>query len=147
MKTKAFNKFAPALVLLSAVMFSFGGLFIKLIPWQPLSINSARNIIAVVITAVYMKASGHKFVFNKTVLLSGLAMAYTTSMFCVSTKMTTAANAILLQFTSPVFVILFCWMFWKQRPMKRDIIMCITVFIGIGCFSMKALQRVLSSAI
>ena len=128
------------MVLLSGLLFSFGGLIIKLLPWQPLSINAARNLVGVLITFIFAKAIGHKIVFNKSVLISAAAMAYTTTGFCIANKMTTAANTILLQFTSPVFVILFCWILWKQKPAKRDIIMCLCVFAGILCFFFESLS-------
>ncbi len=48
--------------------------------------------------------------------------------------MTTAANTILLQFTSPVFVIIFSLLIWKQRPSKKDIAMCVCVSAGVICF-------------
>lgn len=122
------------MVMISAIMFSFGGLLIKSIPWSPLSINAARNLIAAVITIIYIKASGHKFRINKAVIISGLAMAFTTTGFCIANKMSAAANVILLQFTSPVFVILFSFLLWRQRPTKRDAAMCLCVFLGIICF-------------
>ncbi len=141
MTTTKQSKLGLIFVLASGLLFSFGGLIIKLMPWQALSINAARNLIAVLITLIFMLVIKHKIVFNKSVLLSAAAMAYTTTVFCIANKMTTAANTILLQFTSPVFVILFCWMLWKQKPSKRDIIMCACVFTGILCFFVESLSR------
>lgn len=118
----------------SAFIFSFGGVIIKLLPWQGLSVNCARNFGALIITAVFMLITHRKPKFNLTTLLGGLAMTFTCTAFCISTKLTTAANAILLQYTSPVFVILFMWLFMKKKPQKRDLIMCVAVFLGIGFF-------------
>ena len=42
-------------VLMAALLFSIGGLCIKLVPWSPLSINGARNFIAAVIIGIYLK--------------------------------------------------------------------------------------------
>ena len=141
MDSEKMKKAGPLLVMLSGVLFSFGGLLIKSIPWNPLSINAGRNLIAALITFVFIKLSGQKIVLNKTVFISGLTMAFTTTGFCIANKMTTAANAILLQFTSPVFVILFCYLFWKQRPTKRDLGMCACVFLGIVCFFYESITR------
>ena len=140
MKAETVRRTAPIMALLSALMFSFGGLIIKLCPWQPLSINGARNIVAAIITFIWLKASGHKIVLNRSVFISAFAMCYTTTAYCIANKMTTAANTILLQFTSPVFVIILSLLIWKQRPTKRDVIMCVTVFAGICLCFCESLQ-------
>ncbi|MBP1756126.1 MAG: Permease of the drug/metabolite transporter superfamily, partial [Firmicutes bacterium] len=54
--------------------------------------------------------------------------------FVMATKLTSAANAIVLQFTEPIFLILFLWIFWKHRPDRKAILACIFVFGGILCF-------------
>ena len=54
--------------------------------------------------------------------------------FVCATKMTSAANAIILQFTHPVFLILILWLFYHKRPDKRAILTCIIALIGIVCF-------------
>ena len=54
--------------------------------------------------------------------------------FVCATKMTSAANAIILQFTHPVFLILILWIFYHKRPDKRAILTCIIALIGIICF-------------
>lgn len=124
----------PLAAFLSAFLFSFGGLVMKGIPWQPLTINGVRNAVALVITLTYLRATRHRLVFNRSVLLGAASMMLTTVLFCAANKMTTAANAILLQFTSPVFLILILWIFRGQRPKKRDAVMCLCVFAGILCF-------------
>jgi drug/metabolite transporter (DMT)-like permease len=115
-------------------MFSFGGLLIKSIPWGSMSINSARNIVAASITFVYLRVTGHKIVLNKTTLLCALAASYTTTGFALANKLTSAANAVLLQYTSPVFVIVLSFVIWKQRPTKRDLLMCVCVMLGTVIF-------------
>ncbi|NCC67327.1 MAG: EamA family transporter [Clostridia bacterium] len=125
---------------LSAFIFSFGGVIIKLIPWQGLSINAARNGIALIITLVFMAVSGHKLRVNLITILGGMAVAFTCTAFCAANKLTTAANAILLQYTSPVFVILLTWLVFRKAPQKRDLIMCAAVFVGIGFFFFESLS-------
>lgn len=141
MQTDLVKKTAPVFAaLLSALMFSFGGLIVKLSPWQSLSINGARNMVAAVITFIWLKSTGHKIVLNKSVFISAFAMCFTTTAYCTANKLTTAANTILLQFTSPVFVIILSWLIWKQMPKKRDVLMCVTVFAGICLCFCESLQ-------
>lgn len=80
------------------------------------------------------------FVWNKTVLLGAVfntVMAFT---FVAATKLTTAANAIVLQFTEPIFVILLLWILYKKKPGKDALIACAVVFMGILCFFFESLS-------
>lgn len=122
------------LVLLAATLFSMGGLCIKMVPWSPLAINGARSLISVMVLAVYLKWIKHKIVINKAVLFGAVCMTGTTGLFCVANKLTTAANAIVLQFTAPIFVILLMWLLKNEKPKKLDILACVVVFSGIICF-------------
>lgn len=121
-------------VLISAIFFSIGGVLIKLIPWGSLAINGMRSIIAIVVLAIYLVATKHKFVWNKSVLFGGLMNMFTGLTFVVAAKLTTAANAIVLQFTAPIFIILFLWWFFHTKPQRDEIITCIVAFAGIICF-------------
>lgn len=126
-------------ILLSAICFSLGGVLIKMIPWSPITIQGARSIFAFLVIGGYMVLKKRKFKLNKSVLLGALfnlVMAFT---FVMATKMTTAANAIVLQFTEPIFVILLMWMLYRKKPGKDAILACIAVFGGILCFFFESL--------
>lgn len=121
-------------VLMAAILFSIGGLCIKVIPWSPLAINGARNLISVIIIGIYLKVIHHKIIVNPPVIFGAICMTGVTSFYCIANKLTTAANTIVLQFTAPIFAIFFMWIFFKERPKKVDIVTCIAVFAGILCF-------------
>ena len=127
-------------VLMAAVLFSIGGLCIKLVPWSPLAINGTRNLISAILIGIYLKATHHKIMINPAVLFGAVCMAATTTLFTIANKLTTAANTIVLQFTAPVFVILLMWIFFKERPKRVDIIASVIVFIGIICFFIDGLS-------
>ena len=127
-------------VLMAALLFSIGGLCIKLVPWSPLAINGARNFISVILIGIYLKAIHHKIVINPAVLFGAVCMTGTTTLYTIANKLTTAANTIVLQFTAPVFVIFFMWMFFKDRPKRMDIAASVVVFIGIICFFIDGLS-------
>lgn len=122
------------LVLSAAALFSLGGLCIKMVPWSPLAINGARSLISVMVLAIYLKIKKHKIRINPAVLFGAICMTGTTSLYCAANKLTTAANAIVLQFTAPIFVILLLWLLKHERPKKMDILACVVVFSGIICF-------------
>ena len=121
-------------VLMAAILFSIGGLCIKLVPWSPLSINGVRNLISAIIIGIYLKATHHKIVINPAVIFGAVCMTCVTTLYCIANKLTTAANTIILQFTAPIFVIFFVWLFFKQKPKKLDVITSGIVFVGIIFF-------------
>lgn len=121
-------------VLISAILFALGGLLIKSIPWSSITIQGARSIFSFLVIGSYMILTKHKFVFNKTVFFGAFCNLVMALTFVAATKMTTAANAIVLQFTEPIFIILLMWIIYKNRPSKESIIACVAVFAGIICF-------------
>jgi drug/metabolite transporter (DMT)-like permease len=121
-------------VLISAICFSLAGVLIKMISWSSLTINGVRNIFAFLVMAIYLKKVGHKFVINRVVILGAICNLFMNLTFAMATKLTTAANAIVLQFTEPIFLILFLWIFWKHKPDWKAIVTCVFVFGGILCF-------------
>ena len=121
-------------VFLASVCFSTGGLFIKLVPWSPLAINGARNLIGAAVIGIYLLAAKHRLVFSRRVLVGALSMIGVTTLFAVANKMTTAANTIVLQFTAPVFVILFMALIYRQKPGRLDVIICFLVLLGVILF-------------
>lgn len=121
-------------VLISAVGFSLGGVLIKMIPWSSMTIQGIRSIFSAMVIGGYMLVRHQKFVWNKSVLFGAvcnMVMAFT---FVAATKLTTAANAIVLQFTEPIFVILLLWVLYKKKPERDAVFTCLVVFSGILCF-------------
>lgn len=126
-------------IFIAAVLFSIGGLCVKVIPWNSLSINSFRSIISVVMLSVFAKVTGRKFKLTPGVFAGAVAMCATTTLYAMANKLTTAANTILLQFCAPAFVILFMWLLFKERPKRLDVITCALVFSGVACFFLDSL--------
>lgn len=118
----------------AAVCFSLSGILIKMISWSPLTINGIRNLFGFFIIAIYFKSKGHKLVVNKVVILGAIFNMLVNLTFAIATKLTSAANAIVLHYTQPIFIILFLWLFWKHKPDKKAVITCIVIFGGILCF-------------
>ena len=127
-------------ILLSAICFSLGGVLIKMIPWSPITIQGTRSIFAFLVIGGYMILTKRKFKLNKSVLLGALCNLVMAFTFVAATKMTTAANAIVLQFTEPIFVILLMWILYRQKPGKDAVFACLAVFAGILCFFFESLQ-------
>lgn len=127
-------------VLLSAICFSTGGVLIKLIPWSSVSIQGIRSIFSAVVIGGYMLFWHRKFVCNKAVVFGAVCNTVMAFSFVAATKLTSAANAIVLQFTEPVFVILLMWLLYKKKPGKDAVLACVIVFSGILCFFFESLS-------
>lgn len=122
------------LVFIAAVLFSIGGLMVKIIPWSAMALNGARCSVSVIVLLIYTRIVHHKLVINKAVMIGAMCSSVTNILYMLANKMTTAANTIVLQYTAPIFIILLMWLIYKERPKKMDITACICVFIGIIFF-------------
>lgn len=121
-------------VVFAAVLYSLGGLGIKLIPWSGMAINGARALVALLVLWAYLLVVKQRIYLDKWVVLGAVCVSGTNMLFCIANKLTTAANAIVLQFTAPVFVILIAYLAWKKRPSKLEILTCLAVFVGVLFF-------------
>jgi drug/metabolite transporter (DMT)-like permease len=123
---------AVSFLVMAALLWSLGGLLIKLVDWNPMAIAGTRSAIA----AVVMISFRPKMRFNLGPAQLGGAFCYaaTVVLFVVANKWTTAANAILLQYTAPVYVALLSNWFLKERITRADIIAIITALGGMILF-------------
>ena len=74
MTTSSASKKGLLLVLAAALLLSIGGLCVKMIPWQPLSINAFRSIISVGILLVFAKATHNRCKLTPGVLIGALGL-------------------------------------------------------------------------
>lgn len=121
-------------VFLAAALYSIGGLCMKVIPWSGTAINGGRTAVALVVIGAYLIAVRHPLRFNRWILLGAVSVFATNLLFSIANKMTTAANAIVLQFTVPIFVMLFSLLFFRRKPSRLDVAACAVVFGGIVFF-------------
>ncbi len=119
-------------MLICAALWSVAGIFIKLIPWNGFAVSGLRSLIAGATIAVYMAIKRYRFVLSKKTLLAGAFAACVYTCFVVSNKLTTAANAIVLQFTSLVFIVIFSAILYRTRIKKQDLAVVICTLIGIA---------------
>ena len=123
---------AILLLIMTALLWSTGGLLIKLVQWNPIAIAGGRSAIALVFLLIYTKKI--KIKLTSVNVAGGLAYTGTVILFVASNKLTTAANAILLQYTAPIYVAIFASWFLNERMTRVDIISIVTVMIGITLF-------------
>jgi drug/metabolite transporter (DMT)-like permease len=109
------NKCAGILAMVAtAFLWSIAGLFIKVIDWNPIAIAGLRSFIASIVIFVYLKRPEFNFSFPQ--IGAAIAHAVTMLLFVAANKTTTAANAILLQYTAPVMTAFIGAALLKERP-------------------------------
>lgn len=127
------HAFPPILfIVIAAVLFSTGGLFIKLTDLSALEISGGRSIIAA--ATVALLAGRAAFRLNPITLLAAIVYAALLLLFVVANKWTTAANAIFLQFTAPVYVLVCEPLFFKERFRPRDLLTVFACIAGMSLF-------------
>ncbi len=116
----------------ASVLWSSGGILIKLVDWNPVAIAGSRSFIAAWIVLLYLRKP--KFTWSKAQVGGAVAYAATVILFVAANKLTTSANAILLQYTAPVFVaILGIWIL-KEKTHWFDWTAIVFVFGGMALF-------------
>jgi drug/metabolite transporter (DMT)-like permease len=132
------SSIAHLLLVIAAILWSLGGVFIKMVDLHPIALSGARSFVAAIVLLIYIRRP--KFIWNKYMIVGVLSYSATVLLFVVSTKLTTAANAIILQFTSPIYVVIFGYIILKERVTKLDWFAMVIIFGGMGLFFMDELS-------
>ncbi|MEI6262385.1 MAG: DMT family transporter, partial [Deltaproteobacteria bacterium] len=120
-------------LVLTAILWSSSGLLVKIISWQPLSILSGRSILSAAVFWIFLKYPT-RFYWTRLQVTGAVAYVGTQIFFIMATKLTTAANAIFLQYTLPIYIVLFGYWFLNERPQRADWISLIVIFAGLFLF-------------
>ncbi len=135
---KISHKKAVIYMMITALLWSSGGLLIKLVDWNPMAIAGARSGIAALILLPFIRFN--KKTFNLHGILGAIAYALTVILFVNANKLTTSANAIFLQFSAPIWVVIFSRIFFKEKARKSDILSIFIIFIGLGLFFVESMD-------
>src|SRR5213080_4146393 len=119
------------LVLGAAILWSTGGLFIKATHLSAFGISFGRSLLAAIVIAIFTRHEG--FCINRISAITSILYAALLILFVVATKLTTAANAIFLQYTAPVYVLILEPLFYREKFRLRDLI---TVAVCVGGMSL-----------
>lgn len=129
------HKKAIGTMFLVALLWSMAGLNIKIISWSPFAITGGRSFFVLLFLTPFVLKSKHKKI-TKAVIWGGIFYTLFTYCFIISTKLTVAAIATIMQYTAPVYVVLFSTFILKEKVSKEDILCIIMVFIGMIMFFM-----------
>ncbi len=130
---KSGSGFSPLLfVIVAAVLWSTGGLFIKWTSLSGLELSFGRSLLAAITVAIFTRHEG--FGLNKVTALASVLYAALLLLFVLATKETTAANAIFLQYTAPVYLLILEPLIYKEKFRRRDLIVVTVCVIGMSLF-------------
>jgi len=120
------------LVFGAAVLWSTGGLFIKATSLSAVELSFGRSLLAAITVAILTRREG--FGLNPVSALAAVLYAALLILFVMATKLTTAANAIFLQYTAPVYVLILEPLFYKEKFRSRDLITVAACVAGMSLF-------------
>jgi drug/metabolite transporter (DMT)-like permease len=125
--------YSPLLLVLgAAILWSTGGLFIKATDLSAFELSFGRSLLAGITIAIFTRREG--FGINRISAVTSVLYAALIILFVLSTKLTTAANAIFLQYTAPVYVLLLEPIFYKEKFRGRDFITVAACVAGMSLF-------------
>lgn len=120
-------------IILACIAWSFSGVLSKWAPWSAFTIIGARALFTAIVFGFLRRSA--KPSFTRGNVLGALGVMLTSVLFIIANKMTSAANAIVLQYAMPVVVILAYWVIYKQKPSKLDALAAMFIMAGVVlCF-------------
>lgn len=134
------ERIAIVQMLVCASFWSIAGIFIKMIPWNGFAIAGVRSLFAGLAIFVCMRLMGINYILNRKTLMTGVFTACVYICFVCANKLTTAANAIVIQYTCPVFIVIFEVLFYGKKARKQDIAVVLLTLAGIALFFFDQLE-------
>jgi drug/metabolite transporter (DMT)-like permease len=128
-------------VFTAAILWSTGGLFIKLISLDAMELSFSRCVFAAIIFIIIFRKDvliSNGFAFINAALYAGVLI-----LFVMATKNTTAANAIFLQYTAPIYILIFEPIINKTHFEKLNLYTIVICFGGMILFFMGELSPVI----
>lgn len=119
-------------VLAAALLWSTGGLFIKWTALSGLELSCWRSFFAFFTVAILTRHEG--FGLNPITAVASFLYAVLLILFVLATKETTAANAIFLQYTAPVYLLIAEPIIYKEKFRSRDLITVLVCLGGMALF-------------
>lgn len=129
---EANRKFGIIATIIAAILWSTGGLFIKILPQSAFTILFYRSIYAGLLFLLIFRSKS--FYFNRLSFAASIFYMILCITFVNATKLTTAANAIFLQYTAPAFVLLLEPRIFHVKVKPINVFTVIFCLIGMALF-------------
>jgi DME family drug/metabolite transporter len=130
-------KISPVIwVVMAVLLWSTGGLFIKMTTLDAFAVNAGRSFFAAITVAVFTYKKGLKL--DAFTLFTSFLYAGTLTCFVYANKTTTAANAIFLQYTAPIYILILAPFILKEKFRFKDLITVAVCIAGMSLFFLEA---------
>jgi DME family drug/metabolite transporter len=126
------------LVLIAVLMWSTGGVLIKLTSLDAFQVTFFRSLLAAITVLLLTRKSGLRL--NAFGAITSVIYAVLLFLFVWATKHTTAANAIFLQYTAPIYILILGPFIIGERFHWRDLITIIFCIFGMTLFFVGKLE-------
>ena len=113
-------------------IWSTGGLFIKLTTLDAYQVTFFRSLLAAITVLLWTRKDGLKI--DAFGILNTIIYALLLFLFVWATKKTTAANAIFLQYTAPIYILILAPFVIGEKFHLRDLITVVVVLAGMSLF-------------
>jgi drug/metabolite transporter (DMT)-like permease len=117
---------------LAVLLWSSGGVLIKFTTLDAFAVNLGRSLFAAITVAVFTYKKGLKL--DGFTLLTSFLYAGTLTCFVYANKTTTAANAIFLQYTAPIYILILAPFVLKEKFRASDLITVVVCLAGMSLF-------------
>jgi drug/metabolite transporter, DME family len=115
-------------IVAAAILFSTGGAGIKAAAFSGVQVSTLRSGIAAVVLMLFVR---RRLTLSAPVLGVGVVYGATLTLFVLGTKLTTAANAIFLQSTYPLYVLLLSPFVLGEGISRRDVLYLAAIAVGL----------------
>jgi DME family drug/metabolite transporter len=119
----------------AALLWSTGGLFIKLAPMPAMAVACGRSLIAGVFYLVLLRPNLRAARWTTAAAYAGCIISFVTA-----TRLTTAANAIFLQYTAPAYVLLLSPWLLREKLRPIDLWCVLLSLFGMSLFFVDKVQ-------
>lgn len=126
------------LLLAAAALFSTGGVAIKACEFRGFELAGLRSAIALLAFLIFARSA--RVWPSPQAWMVGVVYAATLTTFVVANKLTTSANAIFLQATAPLYVLILAPLLLKERWSGRDLWFFAAMAGGLWCFFLEDAQ-------
>lgn len=119
-------------LLATAILWSTGGFLIKMVHGHPMAITGVRSSVAAIF--LYLVCRPKKWHWSVPQIGGAVMYAVLVVLFITANKLTTAANAILIQYSAPIYIALFSRWFLGEKITWLDWLIIFIVISGLLLF-------------
>ena len=121
---------AKLFVLVGALLFSTGGVAIKLSAFSGWQVSCLRSGVAALVLSIFLLRSGARWTWRTWIVAVPYAATFT--LYALANKLTTAASTIFLQDTAPLYILLLGPVLLRERARSGDIVFMLALVVGLG---------------